>query len=469
MNITDFNKILLDETKKIHFSGVCGSGMRGLAILAKSMGMMVSGSDRLIDENRSNLVVEKILKSDLRIVPQNGSGVTEDTDAVIFSTAVEDNNADILTAKNKNIRLIHRSDLLASIFNDCYGIAVGGTSGKSTTSAIIVHVLKECGINVSYCLGGEIIDYEPFGSVGFVNGSKYFCIEADESDRTIKKYEQKIGVITNISAEHLELEELMELFKGFAQKCSEVVYMGTDNEFVKNIYLSEKNKIKAVTFGTNFDSDHKISNIVHKGFSSSFTLDGFSFLLNIPGLHNIYNSCVAILIAKRLGADNEAIKKALANFKGVRRRFQIKGEVKNITVVDDFAHNPEKAAATLEFARKLNRRLIIMYQPHGYLPALKHRAGFLEVWKKYLNNDDILIYSDIFYPGGTIPDIAKDLTSKDLSDDAVRAGLNSHYIKTREETADFIVRKSVSNDLVIVMGARDDSLSDFCETILIKL
>jgi len=273
MNITDFNKILLDETKKIHFSGVCGSGMRGLAILAKSMGMMVSGSDRLIDENRSNLVVEKILKSDLRIVPQNGSGVTEDTDAVIFSTAVEDNNADILTAKNKNIRLIHRSDLLASIFNDCYGIAVGGTSGKSTTSAIIVHVLKECGINVSYCLGGEIIDYEPFGSVGFVNGSKYFCIEADESDRTIKKYEQKIGVITNISAEHLELEELMELFKGFAQKCSEVVYMGTDNEFVKNIYLSEKNKIKAVTFGTNFDSDHKISNIVHKGFSSSFTLD----------------------------------------------------------------------------------------------------------------------------------------------------------------------------------------------------
>lgn len=193
------------------------------------------------------------------------------------------------------------------------------------------------------------------------------------------------------------------------------------------------------------------------------------FKLNVPGIHNIYNALPAIIIGREMGLSDKAIACALETFPGVRRRFQRAGISSGITVIDDFAHSPDKISATLALCRSLRKRIVAIYQPHGFMPTYKHRDGFLIAWKNYLTKSDLLLIPEIYYVGGTVPESARGISSHDLVKDARDCNLQAFYFKNRENILEFLTSHAESGDLIVVMGARDDSLSAFCREILENL
>lgn len=445
--------------------------MRGLALYLKWAGKNVSGSDRLVDKKMEVEAFSVLRKAGIKIYSQDGSGVKKNTDYLVMSTAVEEDNPDLIKGKKLGIKIIHRSDLLACLFNSHFGIAIGGTSGKTTTSALVVHLLKESRLDPSFCIGGEIINYRPYGSVGF-GKSEYFCIEADESDGTIEKYKPRIGIITNISRDHMEVNELKGVFGRFAENCIGKIIICTDNDILKKIDFKKvfaNKELEVHSYGIKIKADTFVSSYSLKENGSVFYINKKKFRLNIPGLHNIYNALPAVIVGKSLGLSESVIYKALFTFPGVKRRFQLIGKAGRIKVIDDFAHSPEKIKATLELCRSFKKRIVAIYQPHGFMPAYKHREGFSSAWKKYLTKDDILIIPDIYYVGGTVPEIARSISSVDLVKDAKASRLQAYYFKERSEIIKFIRKNAKSDDLIVVMGARDDSLTDFCRKILENL
>ena len=382
--------------QSIHFIGIGGVGMSGIASIFLQKGYKVSGSD--IGESDRTL---RLANQGARIfIGHKSSNITDDIDRVVVSSAISPNNPELVEAHKRNLNIVHRSDLLAELFFDSKcGIAVAGCHGKTTVSSMISTVLTEAGKDPTCVVGGHVKALNGNSSFG---KSGLLVAEADESDGTFLKYFPQYGVITNIDNDHMDhysnLESIIEAFERFAGHISEsgALFLCADDVIARNLSLPEK--LRAITYGIDTAADFMAEDISFHPFGSSYTLTigGQNYgkvELSVPGKHNILNSLPVIGFCLEIGLSLEAILKSLKNFHGAGRRFEIKGECEGVTVIDDYGHHPNEIKATLEAASSLGaKRVVVVFQPHRY-----SRTLFLsQEFGRCFDNCDKLFITDIY-------------------------------------------------------------------------
>ena len=453
--------------KNIFFSGVGGSGMSALAIAMNREGRKISGSDRRFDNTPDDPLALKLKAQGIELFNQDGSGVVPSLDAVIVSAAVESDTPDYSAALRQEIPVIKRPQLLASLVNCNRGICVAGTSGKSTTSSLIAYVLKEKGLDPSFIGGAEIVNYSgPDVSGNALSGaSEILCVEADESDGTVTEYKPAVGTILNIQRDHHEIESLIPMFQTFTDHCRETLILNADCPVTSSGIKIPAN-LKTVSFSVNgADSRFRAENIAAGGFNTAFTLDGSKFEIPLPGKHNVANTLAALAVCEHLGIKRESFFEILENFRGVARRFQLVGRKRDISVIDDFAHNPDKVSAAFDTAVSMagNGKVIAVFQPHGFGPARFFLEQMSAVMASKTSNGNIILLPEIFYAGGTVK---QDISSNNIAEKVNRLGGNAKYFENRNLIPAFVGNTANEGDVVLVMGARDNTLSDFCKSIL---
>lgn len=452
--------------KKVSFCGISGSGMSALAQILALSGVEVQGSDRNFDLGRDRKNQKSLANLGIRIVPQDGSGITTDLDFVCASTAVEDTIADVQAAKEKNVPIKTRPQLLAEIFHSYkYGIAVGGTSGKTTTTAMIGYILDKAGKKPCMINGGLLKDYENQAGIPNIiyNKGDICVVEADESNGSIDLYNPYIAVINNISADHKSLEELVALFQALAKRTQQAVVINDDYALCRQIEA-----LNLITFSLqNPAADFYATAIQALPNGTSYEFFGRRFTLKLIGAFNVANAIAAIAVCQQLGVDKFLAAEILQNFSGTKRRLEIVGKQNGITVIDDFAHNPDKVKASLSALRQYAGRLIVLFQPHGFGPMRTLGKEIMVEFVRGLNTEDILVMPEIFFVGGTVK---KDISSADLIAHAHTLGKpNAYFYPTKAEAEAFILRNARQGDRIVIMGARDNSLTELCKDILEKL
>ncbi len=458
------------HSSPLFFCAVGGSGMLPLALMMKARGVDVRGSDRGRDQGRTPERFALIEAQGIRLFPQDGSGIADDLAQVIVSSAVEETVPDVRAALEKKIPIRKRAELLAEIFNAAETrIAVGGTSGKSTVTGMIGWILKACGRNPTIVNGAAMKNLVrpdlPFASAA-VGDPSLFVAEVDESDGSIALFDPAIAVLNNVSLDHKSLDELRGLFAAFIGKSGHIV-VNLDNEEAKRLALGAKN---ALTFSL---SD---PNATLLASNLSFRPDGVDFdvryaptqetlkvRLPLPGAHNVSNTLAALGAALAAGVPFKEAARALESFQGIARRMDVIGSAGDITVIDDFAHNPDKIAATLSCLREFPGRLLILFQPHGYGPLKLMKDALAESFARRLGPEDRLFLPDPLYLGGT--------TDKSVGSDALAAaiGPKARYIPDRAACAQAILAEARPKDRIVVMGARDDTLPEMARSLLEKI
>lgn len=451
--------------KKVSFCGISGSGMSALAQVLKSKGCDVSGSDRSFDNGKDEKNRKALESIGIKIFPQDGTAISKNTDCLYVSTAVEDSIADVKTALELGVEIKKRSDLLAEIFNQAtYGIAVGGTSGKTTVTAMIGYVLDVLNYKPIMINGGLLKNYADFKGIPNVilNENSDICVvEADESDGSIEKYVPYIAVVNNITIDHKPINELQELFLSFVQKATKGAVINLDCE---NSSVLKKSNQNTLTFSIkNKNADIYVSDIkpLHDGIK--YCLDNKEYHLKLTGAFNGANAACVIAVCKMLGIDIHKTAKALEGFLGTKRRLDVIGSKNNITVIDDFAHNPDKVLASMSALRDYDGRLLVMFQPHGFSPMRMMGKQIIESFAKTMLADDMLFIPEIFYAGGTVK---RDISSLDLVNYAKTLGIKAEFYQTREDIKFAMLKLAKEGDRIVIMGARDNSLPIFCEEIL---
>lgn len=451
---------------KISFCGISGSGMSSLAQILKLSGNQIQGSDRNFDLNRDSENKKALEDLGIKMYPQNGSGITSDLDFVCASTAVEDTIPDIKAAKEKNVPIKTRPQLLSEVFHSYkYGVAVGGTSGKTTTAAMVGYILDKAGKKPCLINGGLLRDYEDRTGIPNIiyNNGDICVVEADESNGSIDLYNPYVSVINNISHDHKSIEELVTLFQNLSSRTKQAIVVNDDYETCRQ--LAHKNKI---TFSIkNPRADFYAGEISPLPHGTEYSLDGRKFSLKLIGQFNVANALAAIAACSVFGVDKFAAAEILQNFSGTKRRLEVIGQKNNITIIDDFAHNPDKITASVSALRQYKGRLLIMFQPHGFGPMRSMGKEIIESFVNNMHQDDILIMPEIFFVGGTV---TKDISSADLIDYAHKLGkTNAYFVENKANAADFLVKEAKSGDRIIIMGARDNSLTNLCKQILERL
>lgn len=454
------------KPKTLFFCGIGGSGMSSLAQVLKSWGYKISGSDRDFDRKLKEKSFTGLLDQGIQLWPQDGSGISDDTDELVVSSAVEESIPDVRAAMRHGIPVRKRAEVLAEVFNHTSGIAVGGTSGKSTVTGMIAHILTSSGADPTVVNGGVMLDAAraPFLGNAICGNQTNLVIEADESDGSIALYRPGVSVITNISTDHKPLSELHHLFRDFSIAAKTACVLNRDCPESSKLQTLHSNSI---TFGLDSpDADLAANDIRLNKSGVSFKLKSARFRLPILGRHNVSNALAAIGACKVLGISVGECAESLRSFQGIERRLQVIGNCFGVTIIDDFAHNPEKIKATLSTLRRHGNRLLVMYQPHGYAPTKFVRDGLINVFSSVLIAGDLLAMPDIFYVGGTA---VKSITSQDLIAPVARSGIDAHHIRRREDIARWFLKECTSGDVIVIMGARDESLSTFARHLLAEL
>jgi UDP-N-acetylmuramate--alanine ligase len=331
----------------VFFIGVAGTGMSAIAQYLSKIGKNVSGSDRYFKSGEFNDIQSKLELAGVKCFLQDGTGITENTELVVVSSAIEDNVPDLLKAKKLSITIVKRSELLSIIAANKKTIAVGGTSGKSTTCAMLFHILQISGFDTSLISGAGLINFIKMGFIGnsHVGKGEWLIIEADESDGSIVQYHPEIGLLLNIDKDHKEIEELIATFNIFK--------LNTKNVFICN----QCNKLTAALSGDiskDFSTDNSIpagyiaENFHQEGLKINFSIKNQLFEIPTVGKHNMENAVAAVAIAAQLGVDLMTSAKALINYEGLYRRHQLLGIKNGIFVMDDYAHNPVKCSASIK-------------------------------------------------------------------------------------------------------------------------
>ncbi len=452
---------------KVSFCGISGSGMSSLAQVLRLSGYEVQGSDRNFDLGRDLATKEAMEKMGITIFPQDGSAISDDLAWLCASTAVEETIPDIKVAKEKNISIKTRPQLLSEIFNNYkYGIAVGGTSGKTTTTAMIGFILDKAAKNPCMINGGLLRDYENTSAISnmIYNHGDICVVEADESNGSIDLYNPYIALVTNISEDHKTIEELLTMFQNFANRASRSIIINADYELCRSLAHNKP----CLTFSTHSnDADFYATNIKPLPGGTQYDFNGTTYTLNLIGEFNVANALAAIAACSEMGISTDVSATILQDFHGTKRRLEVIGEKNNITVIDDFAHNPDKVKSSVKALRQYDGRLIVMFQPHGFGPM---RALGKEIMAEFVNNmndDDILIMPEIFFVGGTV---TKDISSADLIDYAHQLGKKeAYFVADKAAAADAILKAAKPGDRIVIMGARDNSLTDLCRQILEKI
>ena len=454
------------------FCGIGGSGMLPLACILRASGARVAGSDRALDAGRLGGKFDYLRSLGIRLFPQDGSGLSEGT-TLVTSAAVEETIPDVQRARQLGLTHLTRPQLLAQLLNAAQrSVAVGGTSGKSTVTGMIGWILHACHRQPTVMNGAVMKNFvapsSPFASA-LVGDPELFVSEVDESDGSIALYHPEVAVLTNVSLDHKEMAELRELFAGFLGKARKAVLNLDDPETRMLAELAPPDKL----LGYGFDSPGAAvsgRNLVLAPEGARFTvtadLDTHEVALQVPGRHNASNALAALTAVHALGIPLAEAAAALGRFAGLKRRLETVGVAGGVTVIDDFAHNPDKIAATLATLTAQTGRLLVFFQPHGYGPLVKMGDELAATFAKGLGDNDLLLLSDPVYQGGTV-DRSR---GSDWLAEAVRAaGGQAEHIPDRASIGQRLLAEAKAGDRIAVLGARDDTLSEFAVELLHRL
>ena len=448
----------ISDFKNPFFIGVAGVGMSAIAQYLKGIGKNVSGSDRYFHPGEYNKTKEQLENEGIKCFPQDESGITEYTDLIVVSTAIEDTVDEVKKAKELGIPIIKRSQLLAMIAKSKKTVAVAGTSGKSTTSAMLFQILLDAGLEPSIISGAGLTSIIKQGKIGnaAVGKGDWLIIEADESDGSVVQYEPEIGLLLNIDKDHQEIDELIGLFTVFKNNTNSLFIVNQSNTLAKTLSANAKND-----FGfENEEAGYNALNFSQQGFHLSFEIQGQIFEMNAIGQHSVENAAAAVAVAHQIGVNLKTCAESLKHYEGIYRRHQILGQKNGIWVIDDYAHNPAKCAASIKACQPLADKVVAWFQPHGYGPTRFLRKDFVEEISNTLRSQDEIWMSEIFYAGGTA---VKDISANDLIEDIKAKGKKAFFVEERNEFLE-AVRPSLSgNSVLLLMGARDPSLEEFCK------
>jgi UDP-N-acetylmuramate--alanine ligase len=458
------------------FCGIGGSGMLPLALILKSHGAAIAGSDRSRDQGRTPEKFAWLESLGITLFPQDGSGISSAEQTLVASAAVEDTVPEVVRATALGCPRMSRAELLASLFNAApTGIAIGGTSGKSTVTGMTGWILTEAGRDPTIMNGAVMKNFvgpdAPFPSARVGRGEA-FVAEVDESDGTIALYRPRVALLNNVSLDHKSLEELRVLFGDFLAR-AEIAAVNLDDAESAALAARARRLLS-------FAIDHpeamlgvEPDSIVESANGISATVldrrDGSSYplALRVPGRHNLANALAAVAATSAAGVSVAAAVAALASFAGLARRFDIIGaSPSDIMVIDDFGHNPDKVAATLSTLKAHPGRVIAFFQPHGYGPLRHMGAELAQTFGEKLGKEDLSIFCDPVYFGGTVD---RSQGSERIVRMIMDAGREAQHIPSRDGCADRIVELARPGDRIVVMGARDDTLTGFAKDLLSRL
>lgn len=430
----------------VHLIGIGGCGMNAVAQLLLAQGSRVTGSDRLLDQKTTTPTLAKLEKHGIRMFPQDGSGIDSSTNAVVYSTAVEADNPDMEAAMDNEVEMYHRSEILAKLLDDKQLIAIGGTSGKTTTTGMLGWVFEQLKLDPTVVNGAPLVDWtnpERIGNVR-IGESNIAIIEADESDQSILKFRPSWSTITNISQDHFDLEETLEIFSEFSRQTSETIICGPTVPLDK---LGSDNIYQA-----NFEAKQ----------TRSFRYRGVDFSIQLPGQHNLENALVAVVLCDRYGLDLAEVADALENFKGIERRLQRIGGQNGIEVFDDYAHNPAKIKAAWTTLTPTSERILGIWRPHGFKPLHTMRHELCKVFKEVMRIYDKLYILPVYYSGGTA---TCQTTASQFVDLLREKGVNACFVPDYPTLAQMVGQEASSGDTILCMGARDPQLPRFAKEI----
>ncbi|MBD8500791.1 UDP-N-acetylmuramate--L-alanine ligase [Paenibacillus arenosi] len=436
----------------IHFIGIGGYGMSAIARVMLEMGYTVTGSDVAKQE-----LTDKLEKKGATIHIGHDERYVQGSDVVVYSTACPKDNVERVAAKERNIPVLHRSEMLARLLNAKKGIAVAGAHGKTTTSSMIALVLERCGVDPTFIIGGEVTN---LGTNAKAGKSDYVVAEADESDGTFLAYYPNIAVVTNIEADHLEnyggdFERLKQAYVQFLSQVEEsgAAVLCSDDPIVKEMIPAVRSNI--VTYGVEQGADYQAVDIEADDRQMFFTVKrGDQVLgrveLSVPGQHNVLNAMATLVVCMQAGVPFEEAAAAITEFTGAKRRYQIIGQANDITVVDDYAHHPTEIEATLLAAKASGKRIVAVFQPQRY-----SRTYFLfEQFSRAFGGADEVIITDIYSPAGE-KQIEGVNSSKLTENIRELSNSNVHYIPTKEEVVQHLQQSVKPGDIVLTMGAGD--------------
>lgn len=436
--------------QRIHMVGIGGIGMSGIAEVLLTLGYSVSGSD-----TKPSTITERLQDLGATVFPAHKAENVEGAHVLVTSSAVKSDNPEVIEAHKRKIPVIPRAEMLAELMRLKYGIAVAGAHGKTTTTSMVASILAAAHLDPTFVVGGKV---NQAGSTARVGRGEYFVVEADESDRSFLMFAPVVAVVTTIDREHLDQYASLEDIQGaFLQFVNRVPFYGAailclDEPNVQAIIPSVKRPI--ITYGTSSQADLIISDIEMVGLGSEFRLTyrgedlGMFQLPHPPGIHNVRNAAAAAAVALYLGVPSDLIREGLAKFAGVGRRFDIKGVVNDIVVIDDYGHHPSEIRATLDAARgcKFNR-LLVLFQPHRF----SRTQHLWDEFSRAFNQADILVLIDIYAASESpIPGI----TSEALANSIREAGhKNVHYFRSMQEAVEFLMHEARPADAILTIGA----------------
>jgi UDP-N-acetylmuramate--alanine ligase len=442
---------MFKNIRKIHFVGIGGIGMSGIAEILWSQGFTISGSDRSLTG-----VTKRLSDLGIKIYEGHSPENIQDIDVLVYSSAVSVDNPEVKAAIEKKIPIIKRSEMLAETMRMKYGIGIAGTHGKTTTTSMVGLVLTAGGIDPTIIVGGKLSGLG--GTNARLGNGEFIVVEADEFDRTFLKLTPTIAALTTLESEHLDTYKDLNDIKGaFVEFANKVPFYGfvvlcLDEPALQDI-IPQINK-KIFTYGLTTQADIRAVDIEHSEFNSTFKVKYFGedigkITLQVPGIHNVKNSLVAVCVAKELGIDFQVIKKALESFTGVYRRFEIKYN-KEILVIDDYAHHPTETSATLAAIRAgWSRRLVAVFQPHLYS---RTRDFYQEFGRSFLNSD-VFICTDV-YPARE--ETIEGITGQMISDVAKKIGhKNVIYVEDKHDLPIVLAQIKKEGDIIVTMGAGD--------------
>jgi UDP-N-acetylmuramate--alanine ligase len=450
----------LHDIRAPYFIGIAGTGMSALAQYLQETGLQVAGSDRQFVKDAPNEMQAKLSQAGIRCYEQDGNSLTSDFDVVIVSTAIENTVVEVQQAQQLGIPILHRAALLALIAASKKTIAIAGTSGKSTTSAMLFDILDKAGYQPGIISGAGLVRIIEEGKIGNAVAGKgeWLVIEADESDGSIVQYHPHTGVLLNIDKDHDETDTLLSLFTTFKNNAEH--------------FLVNRTHSLAATLSVDASNDFMVGNDEQVGYCAeafsqvgmtiSFSVNRQQVRLQQLGRHNMENALAAMAVAHQIGVPLSVAAIALSNYKGIYRRHQVLGQKNGVWLIDDYAHNPVKCAAAIRACQPVASKVIAWFQPHGFKPTRFLRHDFVQEFAATLRSGDEIWMSEIYYAGGAA---VKDISAADLIDDLRQLGVTAFFVADRNELL-ANMRTHLSADCVLLlMGARDPSLETFAHSI----
>ena len=444
------------DIERIHFVGIGGTGMSGIAEVLINLGYQVSGSDI-----KESAVTQRLAGMGVTVFIGHQRDNVKNSDVVVTSSAVDRSNMEVDSAYENRIPVIPRAEMLAELMRFRFGIAVAGTHGKTTTTSLLASILAEGGLDPTFVIGGRL---NSAGSNAKLGQGQYLVAEADESDASFLYLQPMIAVVTNIDQDHMETYggSFLRLKETFIEFLHHLPFYGLavmclDDPSIREILPEVSKPVK--TYGVHSEADVRAVNINQQGMHTSFTVlrpDGLEPLnvkLNMPGWHNMLNALAAITVATKLGVPDQAIIHSLAAFKGIGRRFQVQGNLpfKNgqVTLVDDYGHHPREVEATLEALRQAwpERRAVVVFQPHRYTRT----RDLFEDFVKVLSTVDVLVLLDIYAAGETVIAGAEGKTLSGAI--RMRGQVDPVFVEDRNELVQILAGIVRPDDVLLTMGA----------------